>query len=102
MSTIVVVAGVLLFVAALAWCCVSAMQGRGKAKDELDQSIERLKAAASCMTAAGAARVVRPHLPIKRILQQVTARISDQSAALIAAAKDAASRPFKVATPAST
>ena len=71
MGTVVVVAGVLLFVAALAWRCVCAMQEAREAKDELNQSIEQLKLAASCMTAAGAARVVRPHLPIKRILQQV-------------------------------
>ena len=70
MSTVVVAAGVFLFVAALAWRCVSAMQAR-EAKDELNQNIEQLKLAASCMTAAGAARVVRPHLPIKRILRQV-------------------------------
>ena len=71
MSTVVVAAWVFLFVAALAWRCVSAMQQAREAKEELNQSIEQLKLAASCMTAAGLARVVRPHLPIKRILQQV-------------------------------
>ncbi len=71
MGTVVVAAGGFLFVAALAWRCVSAMQQAREAKDELNQSIEQLKLAASCMTVGGAARVVRPHLPIKRILQQV-------------------------------
>ena len=71
MDTVGVVAGVLLFVAALAWRCVSAMQEAREAKGELNQSIEQFKLAASCMTAAGAARVVSSHLPIKRILQQV-------------------------------